>query len=108
MNYVVIGEGKLAGKGVYASKNFKKGEIVINYNLKLLTREEYKSLSRSEKMFTHKHSGAIYLYSEPERYVNHSSNPNTYQDLDKKCDIALHNIVKGEAITTDATKDDID
>lgn len=49
----------------------------------------------------------MYLYFEPERYVNHSSNPNTYQDLTKKCDIALCDIEKDEAITTDATKDEI-
>lgn len=58
-------------------------------------------------MFTHTHSGQIYLYSEPERYVNHSDTPNTVQDLSRQCDIALRKIVKGEMITTDATKDDV-
>lgn len=106
MTDLAIGSGNLAGKGVYANRNFKKGEVVIKYNLKPITKEEYKKLPRSEKMFTHKHWGVIHLYSEPERYVNHSQNPNTYQDLVKKCDIALHAIEKGEAITTDATKDD--
>ena len=107
MNDVVIGKGNLAGKGVYANRNFKKGEIVIKYNLKPLTREEYKNLPKSEKMFTHTHWGVVHLYCEPERFVNHSPTPNTYQDLAKKCDIALRDIEKGEAITTDATKDDI-
>lgn len=51
--------------------------------------------------------GVVHLYSEPERFVNHSPNPNTYQDLVKKCDIALRDIEKGEMITTDATKDDV-
>jgi hypothetical protein len=58
-------------------------------------------------MFTHKHWGKVYLYSEPERFVNHSKTPNTYQDLEKQCDIALRDIEHGEAITTDATKDNI-
>ncbi len=107
MNDVVIGKGKLAGKGIYANRDFKKGEIVIEYNLKTLTKEEYKNLPKGEKMFTHTHWGVIHLYSEPERYVNHSLNPNTYQDLVRKCDIALSDIKKGEAITTDATKDDL-
>lgn len=107
MNDVVIGKGNLAGKGVYANRNFKKGEIVIKYNLKPLTKEEYKKLPKSEKMFTHTHWGQINLYSEPERYVNHSPTPNTFQDLVKKCDIALRDIKKGESITTDATKDDV-
>ncbi len=106
MNDIIIGKGNLVGKGVYANRNFKKGEIVIKYNLKPLTKEEYEKLPKSEKMFTHRHRGTIYLYSEPERYVNHSPRPNTYQDLIEKCDVALREIEKGEEITTDATKDD--
>lgn len=104
---VFIGKGKLVGKGVFAKKNFKNGEIVIKYNLKPLSRVEYKALPRSEKRFTHSQNGQIYLYSEPERYVNHSSEPNTYQDHTIQADIALREIKKGEMITTDATKDDV-
>lgn len=107
MNDVIVGKGNLTGKGVYANKNFKKDEVVITYNLKPLTEQAFNNLTESEKEFTHRHWGIIYLYSEPEKYVNHSKNPNTYQDLANKCDIALHNIKKGEMITTDATKDDI-
>lgn len=101
MNDVVIGEGKLAGKGVYAGRDFRKGEIVIKYNLKPLTNEEYQDLPKREKFFTHKHKGQIHLYLEPERYVNHSDNPNTYQDTERKHDIALRDINKGEMITSD-------
>lgn len=104
---VIVGKGKLAGKGVYANRDFKKGEVVIAYNLTPLTEKEYKKLSRQEKMFTHRHWGTINLYAEPERYVNHAENPNTYQDLIKQCDIALRDIKKGEMITGDATKDDV-
>lgn len=104
---VLIGKGNLAGKGVYADRNFGEGEVVIQYHLKPLTKEEYEGLPESEKMFTHSHWGQIYLYGEPERYVNHSGSPNTYPDLRKQCDIAFRDIRKGEAITTDATKDDI-
>lgn len=106
MNDVIIGKGKLAGKGVYAARSFKKDEIVIKYSLKEISPSEYKNLSKSEKMFTHKHKGVIHLYSSPERYVNHSINPNTYQDLISFADIALRDINKNEEITTDATKDD--
>ena len=103
----MIGKGNLLGKGVFANRNFKKGEVVIKYQLKPLTSEEFQNLPKNEKMFTHKHWGKIYLYSEPERFVNHSDSPNTYQDLQKQCDIALRDIIKGEPITTDANKDDI-
>ena len=107
VNNITIGKGNLAGKGVYAAKDFKKGEVVIQYQLKALTEKEYDKLKQSERTFVHKHKGQIYLYSKPERFVNHSSTPNTYQNLDKKQDIALREIQKGEMITTNAKKDDI-
>ena len=97
----------MASKGVYANRDFKKDEVVIKYNLKPLTEAEFANLPESEKMFTHTHWGTIHLYSEPERYVNHSENPNTHQDLISKCDTALRDIKKGEEITSDATKDEI-
>ncbi len=107
MNDVIIGKGNLAGKGVYANRDFKKDEVVIQYRLKPISDEEYARLTDEEKIGTHTHWGQLMLYSEPERYVNHSDNPNTYQDLKKQQDIALRNIEKGEMITGDATKDDI-
>lgn len=107
MSEVVIGKGDLAGKGIYAARNFKKGEIVIQYNLKPLTFVGYKALPKSEQMFTHTEHGQIYLYSEPERYVNNSNNPNVYNDLERKADVALRDINKGEAITVKAVDDDV-
>jgi len=104
---VLIGKGNLDGKGVFAARDFAKGEVVIKYNLKPLSQNEFNNLPEGEKEFTHVHHGQIHLYSPPERYVNHSSNPNTYQDFDNWADVALRDIKKGEEITTDATKDDI-
>src|ERR1700710_2741516 len=107
-NDLVIGKGSLAGKGLYATRNFKKGEVVIKYNIQPLTEEEYEQLPPEEKMFTHSHWGQIYVYGEPDRYVNHSDDPNTYQDLVNKCDIAARDIKKGEMITCDSRNDDIE
>lgn len=108
MSDVILGVGNLAGKGVYAARDFRKGEIVIRYALKKLTQLEFDNLPEDEKEFTHTNKGAMYLYSVPERYVNHSDDPNTYQDHGRKCDVALRDIKNGEMITTDATKDDVE
>jgi hypothetical protein len=104
---VILGRGEMFGKGVYAAKGFKKGDVVIQYHLKSLSKNEYENLSDEDKNFVHTHWGVKYLYGEPERYVNHSSNPNTLPDLKNKCDVAIRNIESGEQITTDASKDDI-
>jgi len=108
MDDVIIKRSKIGqfDRGVFANRDFKKGEIVIKYNLTRLTRQEFKHLPKEEKNFVHKHAGVHYLYSEPERYVNNSEKPNTLQDLTRKCDVAKRKIKKGEEITTDATKDD--
>ena len=92
MSDVVIKKSKIGqfpnGKGVFVNRDFKKGEVVIKYNLKPLTKEEFESLPEREKEFTHKHRGVIQLYSIPERYVNHTSNPNSIQDLKRMFDVA--------------------
>ena len=104
---VYLGNGNLRGMGVYANRDFKKGEVVIKYHLKPLTEAQFKKLTRSEKWFTHRHWGKMSLYGIPERYVNHSPNNNTVPDHKKKADVAIKAIKKGEPITTDHTKDDI-
>ncbi len=99
---VVIGKGNLAGKGVYASRDFEKGELVVPYNLKELTQADFDALPVSEREWTHSFWGKIFLFPEPGRYVNHSDdNPSTFPDLERMGDYALRPIKKGEAITID-------
>jgi hypothetical protein len=105
MEGVYIGDGGLAGKGLYAARRFTEGEIVVPYRLRPITREEYRALPVTERLFVHSYGGERHLYPPPARYVNHSDTPNTYQDFDAHCDIALRPIEQGEFITTDATKE---
>jgi hypothetical protein len=107
MNPVYIGKGDLAGRGVYASRDIKQGEVVISYRLIPLSCDEFDDLPKSERMFTHVHRGQIFLYGEPERFVNHDDNPNTIQDLERQCDVAKVDIRKGQMITTDSNMDDV-
>lgn len=99
MKDVYIGKGKYDGKGVYAARDFKKGEVVVLYNLTKLTQAEFDALPKSERQWTHSFWGEIYLFPEPGRYVNHSDDPTTFPDLDKMADVALRPIKKDEPIT---------
>jgi uncharacterized protein len=105
MDSVYIGDGGLAGKGLYAGRRFAEGEVVVSYRLRRLTRQEYRVLPATERLFVHSYGGERYLYPAPARYVNHSDTPNTYQDFEAQCDIALRPIEQGDFITTDATKE---
>lgn len=103
MDDVFIGKGKLAGKGVYAARDFDVGEVVKHYNLIPLTQLDFDNLPHEEQMFVHSFWGRMYLFPEPSRYTNHSAKPNTASDLERMCDVAIKPIKKGEMVTTNAT-----
>lgn len=102
---VEIGKGSLGGRGIYATHPFAEGEVVVSYELRRLSREEYLALPESERLFVHSYWGDRWLYPEPARYVNHADDPNTFQDFDRQCAIASRPIEAGELITTDARKE---
>lgn len=97
----------MSDKGLYAARDFKKGEVVIKYELTPLTFAELKVLSPEDYAATHTINGQIYLYSEPARYVSHSEDPNVRNDHEKHADIAIKDIQTGELITVNALYDDV-
>ncbi|GAA4608671.1 hypothetical protein BJY16_006958 [Actinoplanes octamycinicus] len=105
MNEVLLGDGDLAGRGVYAARDFAAGEVVIDYRLRPLTTAEYHALPPGEDLFVHSYGGRRFLYPPPARFVNHSDDPSCWQDFDRGCDIALRPIARGEPITIDATQE---
>ncbi len=105
---LIVKKSKIHGKGVFANRDFKKGEVVIKYNLKPLTKKEFENLPEKEKHYTDFKDGKYWLFQIPERFVNHSCEPNTNPDQIKRCDIAIRDIKKGEEITTDYRKDNIE
>jgi|SRR3989344_1309729 len=107
MGDVIVKTSKIHGKGVFANKNFKKGEVVIKYNLKQLTKKEFGSLSDKEKHYTTLQEDKYWLFPSPERYVNHSCEPNVLPNFKKKGDFAVKDIKKGDEITTDYRKDKV-
>jgi len=100
-----LGKGNLGGRGVYASRAFEEADVVVSYELRRLTRQEYLALSEDERRFVHSYWGERWLYPPPARYVNHDDAPNTWQDFNHQCDVALRRIEPGEFITTDARKE---
>lgn len=106
MQDIIIGKGGMSGKGLYAARDFKNGEVVVKYQLQPLTLAELRALPAGDYAATHSVNGQIYLYPEPARYVSHSEDPNTRNDHGLQADIAVRDIKKGELITVDARLDD--
>lgn len=94
--------------GVFAKRDFRKGEVVIRWNLRVISKKEFDELKEDEKwQFTHKRNGIIYLYPDPERHVNRSKNPNVFPDFEEQANVSLRDIRKGEELTIlDTTKED--
>ena len=86
---------------MYAARAFAEGELVVPYDLRELTQTEFDELPPGEWEWTHSFDGRIFLFSEPERYVNHSDDPSTYPDHTRGGNVALRSIRAGEAITID-------
>ncbi len=105
---LTIGKGHMDGKGLYANREFKKGEVVLTIDLKPISFKELKELSPDDYLATHNLNGQIYLFGGGlARYVNHSEAPNVVLDLEKKADIALRDIAMSEKITADTRLDDV-
>lgn len=99
---VVIEKSKINGKGLFAERNFKKGEVVIKWNPKLILKDELKKLTKKDRNFVYFSRSRYYLMQSPERFVNYSCEPNTV--VESFSDVAVKDIAKGEEITTEHEK----
>ncbi len=101
---VIIKQSNIHNKGIFAAKDFKKGEIVLQWNIsKTITKNEYEKLPIEKKNYICITKNKYVIMQEPEKYMNHSCEANTI--VTNFCDIATRNIKKGEEITTDYFND---
>jgi len=93
MKNVVIKKSNIHGRGVFANRDFKKGEIIIKWDIsKTISKEGFEELSAQEKVYTNYLKGKYFIMQSPAKYANSSCEPNTI--VKKFCDIAIKNIKK--------------
>jgi len=96
---IIVAPSQIEGFGVFAKRSFKKGEVVLKWHPKILTQDEEKAIPIEDKRYLNKlKTGQTMLMQIPERYVNHSDNPNT--SVIDDADVAIKNINVGEEITS--------
>jgi len=101
---IIVKKSKINKKGVFAERNFKKGEVVLKWNPKILEKSEIEKIKDNQKHYLYKiDKNKYYLMQPPEKFVNHSCEANT--QVKNNCDVAVRNIKKGEEITSDYGKD---
>jgi len=103
-NDIIVKKSKIHSKGVFANRDFKKGEVVLKWKPKILKKYEMEKLPVKEKHYIYQDENANYfLMQAPEKYVNHSCDANT--EVKNQCDVAIRDIKKGEEITSDYSKE---
>ena len=93
------------GKGIFAERNIRKDEKILEFKGSIITGEQGKKLDL--KIFGKRLGNSLqvgknkYIYlKEPGRLINHSCNPNAGIKKDKIL-VAIKNIKKGEEINYD-------
>lgn len=101
---IVVKKSFIQNQGVFAARNFKKGEVVLRWDLShILKKEDILKLPLGEQKYVSFHEGKYILIQAPERYINHSCEANT--KAEHFCDIAMRDIKKGEEMTADYTQE---
>ena len=112
---VIIKDAGEKGKGLFANRDFKKGEIILFNDLtrikKRYTLKEIEESGIDSEHWEYVGRGKYVLDYSPASYVNHSCDPNAYVEFKTLCKrylIALKPIRKGEEITKDYTLEAVD
>ena len=98
---LIVKKSPIRGRGVFTLCNFKAGEVVNKWDKStILKKNELNKLSKKErKHISYIGNGQFVLLKSPEKYINHSCNPNTYV---KDCtEVAIKDINAKEEITCD-------
>lgn len=97
---IEVRESNISGRGVFAIRTFEPGDIVLRWSpLCEVPRDQVVTLPYSERHFLMPISEErFFLMGEPERFVNHSCNPNTKPE--GAADVAIRRIEIGEEITS--------
>lgn len=101
---VIVKDSDIEGKGVFALRDFREGEIVLRWDTsRTLSKSLIEKLNDEEKKYISFIEGKYVVMQEPEKYVNHSCEPNT--TAKNFCDVATRDIKEGEEITGDYTEE---
>lgn len=97
---VKVKDSLISGKGLFATQTIRKGEAVLQWHPKVLTKEQAAKLPKDEQEhYLYPDVDKMLWMQPPERYVNHSCESNTH--VVGQSDVASRDILPGEEITSD-------
>ena len=105
MDDIIIKKTRRKGRGIFANRNFKKGEKIIDIKGKMLNYKQLKKLGRYALVHYLAINENIFIgpSHDLDDYINHSCNPNAGIKIKgrKAFLISIKNIKNGEEITCD-------
>ena len=103
-NFIEIKKSEIEGMGVFAPKDFEKGEIVYSFEKgKIVGVADIPNVPDVEKRYLDKIGKYEFeIIEPPARYVNHSCDPNAMEK--ERAAYVLRDVKKGEEITIDYDK----
>lgn len=101
---VFIRPSPINGLGVFAKRSFRKGERLLEIDDSRIVDEAHPLRPGEEaRHCDYLSGGKVVLMRRPERYINHSCDPNSYVKTvsGRRLVIALRDLAEGEEITYD-------
>ena len=104
MKNVAVKKSRISGKGVFSSKNFREGEVILEMDDSHVVSDPSK-LTKEQHEFELDYlaDGKIVIMQAPEKYINHSCDPNSYVKTVNgiRKVFAMRDINKGDEIVGD-------
>lgn len=106
MHDFVIKKSRIHGRGVFAGRDFNKGERVLKWDLShVIQIDDIEKLPLNIRKNVYLFKGKYIVPSAPGLYLNHSCDSNTFAR--NGYDVAKRDIKKGEEITIDMSNEEI-
>jgi SET domain-containing protein len=98
---VEVRDSEIQGRGLYALRDFKVGDVVLRWDLNhTISTRDLSNMLVEERRYTHPlDEDRAIIVQPPERFVNHSCDNNT--EVRDFCDVAIKTIRVGDEITSD-------
>ncbi|MFA4872420.1 MAG: SET domain-containing protein-lysine N-methyltransferase [Patescibacteria group bacterium] len=106
MKSYIVKKSKIHGNGLFANKNFKKGELIFGVDISKLPKlEPNAKLSEEEDLHVdYAGLGKYIVGTRPYAYINHSCDPNVlvkHETIARSKFFTMRDIKKGEQFTYD-------
>lgn len=104
MKNVVVKKSGISGKGGFSNRSFRKSQVILEMDDSHVVADPSKLTKKQhEYELDYLADGKIVIMQAPERYINHSCDPNSYVKTINgiRKVFAMRDILKGEEIVGD-------